>query len=331
MTKSPRFSPTHPRSVEIVTFAGVQLFDIAGPLQTFASINRLFQAEGRESPYTVRLSAHEGAIVTTAEGLGLSASVTTPKDGHEADTLIIAGGPGAYRAAADPDLIAWLKPRALCARRVASVCSGAFIFAATGLLNGKRAVTHWSRCAELARSYPEIRVETDPIFVRDGTMWPSAGVSAGIDLTLAMIEEDLGRGPALAAARDMVVFLKRSGGQNQFSATLRLQLSDDRFGALHAWINDHLSNDLSISILAAQAGMSERSFVRHYRDSTGLTPARSIQCLRVEAARQLLSHTRQPVKQIAQRCGLGSEETMRRSFIRILGTTPQTYREHFSD
>jgi transcriptional regulator GlxA family with amidase domain len=210
------------------------------------------------------------------------------------------------------------------------VCTGAFLLAATALLDGRRATTHWSFCAELARRFPAVRVEPDPIFVRDGSVWTSAGVTAGIDLALALVEQDLGRTVALAAARHLVMFLKRPGGQAQFSAALSLQTAEDKFGALHNWINSHLADDISLPVLASQAGMSERSFSRHYAEATGVTPGRAVERLRVEAARRLLSESRLPVKRISQRCGFGSEETMRRSFLRLLSATPQDYRARFS-
>jgi transcriptional regulator GlxA family with amidase domain len=244
--------------------------------------------------------------------------------------LIIAGGPGVEAAAADPLLVDWVRQRAAKARRVASVCTGAFLLAASGALDGRRAATHWSVCKEFAQRYPAVRVEPDPIFVRDGSVWTSAGVTAGIDLALALIEQDLGRTVALAVARYLVVFLKRPGGQAQFSTALSLQSAEDKFGALHDWINKHLADDVSLPTLADQAGMSERSFSRHYADATGLTPARAVERLRVEAARRMLSESRLPVKRISQRCGFGSEETMRRSFLRILSATPQDYRARFS-
>jgi transcriptional regulator GlxA family with amidase domain len=226
--------------------------------------------------------------------------------------------------------VGWVRERAGHARRIASVCTGAFLLAACGLLDGRRAATHWSVCAELARRFPAVRVEADPIFVRDGPIWTSAGVTAGIDLALALVEQDLGRSVALAVARYLVVFFKRPGGQAQFSTALSLQAAEDKFGALHAWISAHLANHLSLTVLAAQAGMSERSFSRHHAEATGLTPGRAVERLRVEAARQLLSESRLPVKRISQRCGFGSEETMRRSFLRLLAATPQDYRARFS-
>jgi transcriptional regulator GlxA family with amidase domain len=190
-------------------------------------------------------------------------------------------------------------------------------------------VTHWQHCAELARRFPAIHVESDPIFVCDDSIWTSAGVTAGIDLALALVEEDLGRTIALAVARYLVVFLKRPGGQSQFSEALSLQAAEDKFGALHDWIGKHLADDLSLPVLAGQAGMSERSFSRRYAESTGLTPARAVERLRMEGARRLLLDTRLPAKRISQRCGFGSEETMRRSFLRLLNATPQDYRARF--
>jgi transcriptional regulator GlxA family with amidase domain len=210
------------------------------------------------------------------------------------------------------------------------VCTGAFLLGAAGLFDGRRAVTHWRECNELARRCPEAKVESDPIFVRDGAVWSSAGITAGIDLALALVEEDLGRDLALAVARHLVVFLKRPGGQSQFSTALSLQMADDRFAALHDWMTNNVASNLSLPALAERAGMSERTFSRRYVEATGHTPARAVERLRLETARRLLSDTRLPVKRIAERCGFGSEETMRRSFIRVLSATPQDYRARFS-
>jgi transcriptional regulator GlxA family with amidase domain len=241
----------------------------------------------------------------------------------------VAGGRGVMEAAEDASLIEWLKVRAGAARRTASVCTGAFLLAAAGLLDHRRAVTHWEYCDELSWRHPAVTVEPDPIFIHDGPVWTSAGVTSGIDLSLALVEEDLGRALALDVARQLVVFLKRPGGQAQFSAALSLQSADERFADLHVWLAEHLAEDLPLSRLAAQAGMSERTFLRRYRETTGLTPARAIERLRVEAARQLLADTRLPAKRIATRCGFGSEETMRRNFARLQGVSPQDYRQRF--
>jgi transcriptional regulator GlxA family with amidase domain len=329
MPVSPRFQPDFVRTIEVLAFPSVQLLDVTGPLQVFASANDHVAQAGGAGPYRFSLVAKGGGSVIAAAGIALTAA-PLPSGGVEVDTLVIAGGDGVEAAVADTELVEWLAARTGRARRVASVCTGAFLLAATGALNGRRAVTHWSYCDELGRRFPEIRVEPDPIFVRDGQVWTSAGVTAGIDLALALVEEDLGRETALAVARYLVVFLKRPGGQAQFSATLSLQTAEDRFGPLHDWIGGHLNLDLSLPTLAAQAGMSERSFSRHYLTETGSTPARAVEKLRVEAARHMLSETLQPVKRIAQRCGFGSEETMRRSFVRLISVTPQDYRARFS-
>ncbi|TCK39521.1 AraC family transcriptional regulator with amidase-like domain [Paraburkholderia sp. BL8N3] len=320
---------TAPRRIDVLAFANVQLLDVAGPLQAFASASELAIARGLAAPYLPRVVAAGGGMVMTSAGLGIAAAPLPGAD-EPADTLVVAGGWGVYEASRDPALVAWVRAQASGARRVASVCTGAFLIAAAGLLDDRRAVTHWTRCAELAEHYPAVHVEPDPIFIRDGAVWTSAGVTAGIDLALALIEEDLGRALALDVARHLVVFLKRPGGQAQFSAALSLQNACERFGELHAWIAENLSADLSVGALAARAGMSERSFVRHYRAQTGLTPARSIEQLRLEAARRLLGDTGLPVKRIAARCGFGTEETMRRGFLRAIGVTPQAYRERFA-
>jgi transcriptional regulator GlxA family with amidase domain len=329
MPKSPRSTPNATRVIDVLTYPAVQLLDVTGPLQVFASANDHVVIAGGTPPYALRVVAQGGQGVTASAGLALAAG-PLPSAGEAVDTLLVAGGEGAEAAANDPALVDWVRQHATQARRVASVCTGAFVLAAAGLLDGRRAATHWLYCAKLAQRFPAVRVEPDPIFVCDGPVWTSAGVTAGIDLALALVEEDLGRSVALAVARYLVVFLKRPGGQAQFSAALSLQTADDKFGALHDWINAHLAEDLSLSALADQAGMSERSFSRHYAEATGQTPARAIERLRVEAGRRLLSDSRLPIKRIAQRCGFGSEETMRRSFLRLLAASPQDYRSRFS-
>jgi transcriptional regulator GlxA family with amidase domain len=335
MPMSPPFPPNAvgaspaPRIVEVLAFPSVQLLDVTGPLQAFATANDQVTQAGGTAPYDLRVVAKGGQGVTASAGLAITAA-PLPRPGSAVDTLMIAGGPGVQAATADPVLVDWVRQRAAKARRVASVCTGAFLLAESGALDGRRAATHWSVCKEFAQRYPAVRVEPDPIFVRDGSVWTSAGVTAGIDLALALIEQDLGRTVALAVARYLVVFLKRPGGQAQFSTALSLQSADDQFGALHDWINKHLANEISLPMLADRAGMSERSFSRHYAEATGLTPARAVERLRVEAARRMLSESRLPVKRISQRCGFGSEETMRRSFLRILSATPQDYRARFS-
>jgi transcriptional regulator GlxA family with amidase domain len=323
MTNDPRFPPK-PHSVAILVFPGVQLLDVAGPLQVFATANDLTQGE----PYYAPRAVAQHANVMSSAGLALGAHAL-PGAGAAVDTLIAAGGAGVYAAARDAALVTWLQAQAADTRRVASVCTGAFLLGAAGLLDGRRATTHWSHCDELAARFPAIHVEADPIFIQDGAIWTSAGVTAGIDLALAMVEQDLGGALALAVARQLVVFRKRPGGQAQYSAALSLQQADRIFGRLHEWITSHLAADLSVAALEGQAGMSERNFTRRYLAATGLTPARAVERLRVEAAREALASTGMPVKRVAASCGFGSEETMRRSFLRLLGITPQDYRARF--
>ena len=330
MTDSPRFPPSDVRCIEILAFHDVQLLDVAGPLQVFATANDIVCVGGGRSRYSLAVVAAGAHPVASSSGLALVAAPLPDPDGVPPDTLMIAGGWGVSAAARDTALLDWVRARSARTRRIASVCSGAFVLAAAGLLDGRRAATHWTRCAELQQRFPAVRVEADPIFIQDGEIWTSAGVSSGIDLALAMVEADCGRPLALAVARQLVVFLKRPGGQAQFSAALELQGAEGPFGTLHSWIIDHLAGNLSVEALAWQAGMSERTFSRRYREQSGLTPARAVEKLRVEAARQMLADSEMPVKAIARRCGFGAEETMRRSFSRLLAASPQAYRERFA-
>jgi len=275
MPKSPRSQPSSVRGntarvVEVLAYPSVQLLDVTGPLQVFVCANDHVEQAGGTPHYILRVVAKDGHGVTTSAGLGIATS-PLPRTGTPPDTLLVPGGPGVDAAAADTVLVDWVRQRTKKAHRVASVCTGAFLLAASGALDGRQAVTHWSYCAELAQRFPAVRVESDPIFVRDGSLWTSAGVTAGIDLALALVEEDLGRTVALAVARYLVVFLKRPGGQAQFSEALSMQSAEDEFGALHEWINKHLSDKLSLRELADQVGMSERSFSRHYAEATGVT------------------------------------------------------------
>ncbi len=326
MPKNPRIPPA-PRRIEIVVFPRVQLLDVAGPLQVFATANELACEAGKPPAYAPHVVAQQAGPVVASAGLPLIAE-GLPLPQRNLDTLLVAGGIGVHDVATDRQLQRWIVRRASRARRIASVCTGAFLLAAAGLLDGRRVTTHWRRCAELARRYPTLRVESDPIFVRDGEVWTSAGVTAGIDLALAFVEADLGRAAALAVAQHLVVFAKRPGGQAQFSAGLSLA-SDPDFDELHSWMAGNLHQDLSVPRLAERAAMSERSFARHYRSATGTTPSRAVERLRVEAAREALGATRRSIKDVARRCGFGSEETMRRSFLRVLAVAPRDYRLRF--
>ena len=317
--------PSSPHRVEILAFARAQILDVTGPAQVFATANDL-TPQDRPRPYEIAVVSLEREVATSS-GIVLKAEAAASREG-ELGTLIVSGGYGVDAARRDAALVGWIRRRSACAARTASVCSGALLLAEAGLLDGRRAVTHWQRCAELAARYPAIRLEPDPIFIRDGAIWTSAGVTAGIDLALAMVEADHGRSLALAVARQLVVFLKRPGGQSQFSATLALQSADESFADLHGWIAAHLDRDLSLAVLAAQAGMSLRSFCRRYRSGTGRTPGEGVELIRLDGARRLLEEGAS-VTRTAARCGFGSTETMRRVFLRHLGLGPNSYRERF--
>ncbi len=317
-------------NVAILGFPDAQLLDIAGPAQVFASASEL--VEGRDAPaYRVTVVSRHGGEIVTSSGVGLS-SISFPDAAVRSfDTVIASGGRGVEAAAEDAATVDWLRAQATASRRACSVCTGAFLLAAAGVLAGKRAATHWQYCDTLSARYPDIRVEGDPIFIQDGGVWTSAGVTAGIDLSLALVEADFGRRLALQTAQRLVVFMQRPGGQSQFSSTLAAQLSDTGdFAELHAWMADNLSADLRVERLAERAGMSPRTFARLYRDRTGMTPAKVVAALRVEAARRLLEETALPVGQVALRCGFGEEERMRRAFVTRLGVAPGRYRQRFS-
>jgi transcriptional regulator GlxA family with amidase domain len=316
------------RRIEVLAFPDVQLLDVTGPFAVLAAANDFAEVQGQPFPYALSVVAPDAGPIASSSGLAICA-MALPAPDEPLDTLIVAGGPGTRVAHRDPALIDWIRRRAAVAQRTTSVCTGAFLLAAAGLLDGRRATTHWSRCAELAAQFPAIRVEPDPIYIRDGNIWTSAGVTAGIDMALALVETDLGRIAATSVARRLVVFAKRPGGQAQFSAGLALAGTDETFDQLHDWMRQNLRADLAVPLLARHAGMSERNFLRRYKHATGMTPARAVERVRVEAARHALSETNQPVKRIARDCGFGSEETMRRSFLRILAVPPQTYRERF--
>jgi transcriptional regulator GlxA family with amidase domain len=243
---------------------------------------------------------------------------------------VVAGGRGVKAAVEDERLVAWLKAAAERSRRVTSVCTGAFLLAQAGLLEGRRVTTHWASCDELARRHPDVEVDSDPIFVRDGNLITSAGVTAGMDLALALVEEDLGRDVALATARWLVLFLKRPGGQAQFSAQLAAQVADrEPLRELQEWLPDNLGEDLSVPALARRACMSERNFARAFRGETGMTPAAYVELARVESARIALETSNVSVETVARQAGFGTVETMRRAFRRRVGVSPNSYRGRF--
>jgi transcriptional regulator GlxA family with amidase domain len=319
------------RHIVFVGFEQALLLDIAGPFEVFAAARKLCVARGLPDPYRLSLISPRGGEITTSAGVGLRTLPLAALQGKPIDTLVVVGGFGSRQAVHEATLIGWIAERARHARRVCSVCTGAFLLAEAGLLDGRRAVTHWWASDEMQKRYPGVCVDPDPIFLRDGKIWTSAGVTAGIDLALALVEEDLGHTAALRVARHLVVFLKRPGGQSQFSAMLQTQARDDGcFSELHDWIAQHLADDLRVETLAGRAGMSPRNFARVYAQRTGATPAKAVELLRLEAARRALEETAAPIESIARRCGFGDEERMRRSFLRRLGVPPRQYRSRFS-
>jgi transcriptional regulator GlxA family with amidase domain len=312
------------RQVVIVAYPDVQLLDVAGPLEVFDLATRF-----RPSCYRVEVVTADGRPFVTTSGLSITPHRSISGVGA-VDTVIVAGGNGTVAALGDADLIGWLTERAADSRRVASVCSGAFLLAQAGLLDGRRATTHWSVCDELARAFPRTQVEPDAIYVRDGKVATSAGITAGMDLALALVEEDLGRDIALEVARWLVLFVRRPGGQSQFSTQLKAQAAERApIRELQTWIVEHAAEDLCVAKLADRVAMSPRHFARVFTRETGVTPAVYVETVRVDLARRLLEETGMGLDVVAQASGFGSVETLRRAFHRTLGVAPSDYRARF--
>ena len=330
-----RASRAKERMIVVLAFEGVQLLDVAGPVQTFASANEITKDAGGTAYRTVVASRCGGPLVTSAGLPLLTQPLAAATRKASIDTLILPGGPGVHAALKDAPTVDWVRRQLSSARRIVSVCTGAFLLAETGVLNGRRATTHWKSCGRLQQQYPGVLVDPNPIYVHDERIWTSAGVSAGIDLSLALVEEDLGRKIAMQVARHLVVFLNRPGGQSQFSAPLEAQAvaadgnAPNHFAPLHGWIAENLTKDLRVERLAEQAGMSPRTFARIYATRMGITPARMVEKIRVEAVRRILEETDMRIKRIASECGFGQEDRLRRAFARQVGTTPAEYRERF--
>jgi transcriptional regulator GlxA family with amidase domain len=313
------------RRIVILAFPGVQTLDVTGPFEVFAAADRL-----TGGAYEVEVVAATTNPIRTGSGMTIVPDRATGSVRGPIDTLLIAGGTGVLAAVEDERLVRWVRRSAARAARVASVCTGAFMLARAGLLDGRRAATHWASADELARRHPAVRVDSDAIFVRDGDVWTSAGVTAGMDLALALVEEDLGRRVALEVARWLVVFVRRPGGQSQFSSHLRAQAAErEPLRELQEWMAAHLDSDLSVAALAARACMSERNFARAFGREVGMTPAAYVEALRVDHARVRLETTGQKLEAVAADCGFGTVETMRRAFHRRLGVGPSDYRDRF--
>ncbi len=313
------------RRVAMLIYPGVAPLDVAGPLQVFGVANFL----SRRKLYDVVTVAPDAAPVPTPLGFAFMPTYAMTALPLPVDTLLVSGG-GGPDAGCEPAILDWLKHAAPQARRFGSICTGAFALGAAGFIDGKRVTTHWAFGSELARRHPSALVDDNCIFIRDGNLYTSAGISAGIDLALALLEEDHGRDLTLAVARYLVVFLKRAGGQAQFSTQLAAQFSSvPAIQKIQRWCHEHLNGDLRVAALAKRAAMSTRNFTRMFREDTGRTPAEFVEAARLQAACRLLGDTDLTVKAIASRCGFASTASLRRVFIRRLGVSPAQYRDKF--
>jgi transcriptional regulator GlxA family with amidase domain len=325
-------SDSQPRHIGILAYPGVALLDAVGPLEVFAAANIVL---AKRSPpcakaYHVEIWSERVGAIDGSCGVSLNATRSIAAAApFELDTLIVAGSPGTGNLVSKP-CVDWLREATGGIRRVGGICTGVFLLAEAGLLDGCRAVTHWAFCDELARRYPAIRVEPDPIFLRDGRFYTTAGMTAGMDLALALVQDDLGRDVALATAQLLVVFLKRPGGQSQFSAHLAAQLDGDGpIAELQRWILDHLDTDLTIEALAERVHMSPRNFVRNFEREAGTPPGVFVERARLDAARRALEDGEDQIETIARHCGFTSAEILRRLFQRRLGVSPTAYRQRF--
>lgn len=316
--------PAH--HVVLVVFPGLQGLDLVGPVEVFAEANE----EAGRDVYRLTVAGVQPGSVRTSSGLGLSVDAALADVAAPIGTLLVVGGDGTAGAVQDAALTDHVRRLAASAERVTSVCSGAFVLAAAGLLDGRRATTHWRVCDLLARLFPAVTVDPDPIFVRDGHIITSAGVTAGMDMALALVEDDLGRDVALAVARRLVLFLRRPGNQSQFSAQMGAQLAErDGIREAQRHVMDRPDADCSVAELARVAAMSERNFTRVFTAEVGVTPARYVERIRVETARRLLEDTNDGVEAVAAASGFGTAETMRRTFLRLVRTSPTEYRRRF--
>ncbi|RFU83154.1 GlxA family transcriptional regulator [Streptomyces triticagri] len=316
--------PSPQGTVLVLLFDDVQSLDLTGPIEVFTGAGH---AVGAPDTYRVRTASLDGAPVRTSSGLTLVPDLALA-DAPAARTLVVPGGRGTRDP--DPRLVEWLREEGPRAERLVSVCTGAILLARAGLLDGHRATTHWAYCDKLARDHPDIEVDPDPIYVRDGRVATSAGVTSGIDLALALVEEDLGREAALTVARHLVVFLRRPGNQAQFSVQLAAQTARrEPLRDVQQWITEHPDADLSVEALAARTSLSPRHFARAFRAETGATPGRYVEGVRLEHARRLLEDTSSGVQEVSRAAGYGTPEAMRRAFLKALGASPAEYRRRF--
>ncbi|MFG1792648.1 GlxA family transcriptional regulator [Nocardia sp. NPDC049149] len=315
------------RRVLFVTYPGMHSLDLTGPLEVFVNANDYPPAGFRGPAYDVATGSLGGLPVRTSSGLQITPDVDLAAVA-DLDMLVVPGG--LQGGLPDPPVIEWLRQHGSRARQLVSVCTGTFLLAEAGLLAGRRVTTHWAKCEQLATEYPDLHVLPEPIFVREGPIATSGGVTAGIDLALALVEEDCGRDTALAVARDMVMFLRRPGDQSQFSVQLATQMAQRRpVRDVQQWIAEHPEADLSLAALAQRASMSPRHFTRAFTAEVGMSPGRYVERVRIEAARRRLEDTRDSIEATARACGYGTPETMRRAFVRALSVSPAEYRRRF--
>lgn len=317
---------TKPRIVAIPIFPHLQSLDAVGPGQVFGTANLMLKRE----TYRVMFVATKAGANESSAGFALAAHALKSVPPKTVDTLIVPGGDreGVRSALADKQLIAWIAAAAKSARRACSVCSGAFLLAATGILKDKRVATHWSATADLQRAYPDLDVDAEAIYINEGKCWTSAGVTTGIDMALALVEQDLGRDVATMVARQLVVYMRRPGHQTQFSATLNAQSAqDDRLAGLAVWVEANLQKRLDVEVLAERAAMSPRTFHRHVRSELGVSPAKFVEAVRLDAARRLLDERTLDLAQIAGRAGFSGPDHLIRAFGRRFGVTPAAYRQ----
>ncbi|AKU96641.1 Transcriptional regulator, AraC family [Labilithrix luteola] len=328
MTKLRAARASEPTDVGFLVFPWFQSLDLSGPLEVFTCASVIARERGRGEGYRTTLFAEAAGPIRSFSGIDVVAQ--RGLGARTVDTLVVVGGPGVVQAAEDPRLVRFVQRMATRARRVASVCTGAFVLGAAGLLDGRRATTHWEHTRSLAHLFPKATVDEDAIYTRDGSVYTSAGITAGMDLALALVEEDYGRDLALAVARYLVMALQRAGGQSQFSVQLRSQTATrDPLRAVQSYVYDNLGADLSVPTLARKAGMSPRNFARLFGREVGTTPATFVEQARIDAARRLLEQTSRSIEEIADAAGFGRAESLRRAFARNLSVSPQEYRNRF--
>lgn len=315
------------RTVLILISGNLTLTDVSGPSDVFGIASQYFLPPGAV-PYQIIMASAGGGLVATSSGIVIQTTALADVMPDAVDTILVPGAGPPTDPPIPPELVAWLASHGGAPRRLCAVCTGAFLLAAAGLLDGVKVTTHWQSAQALAERFPEVKVDAQPVFIRDGRVWSSAGMTACLDLALAIVEDDLGHEVAMEVARSMVLFLRRPGEQPQVSAPLSLQAAGDpKFMRLHAWMLQNLAGNLTLEVLADRAGMSLRTFTRHYTRKVGRSPAKTIEGFRLEAAQRILLESEAPLKKVARECGFGDEQNLRRAFLRATGILPEQFRQ----